>query len=96
MALKLSGGNPNPQSWKPNRKEYPEVNAAKSRIHSGLATASSELKKAAAKKEAAYKKWNTPEGGSAENIELGKARKKVRELAARKSALQKTVRGFTK
>jgi len=85
--------NPNPQSWKPNKKEYPEVNAAKARIHSSLATASSDLKKAVANKKAAYKKWNTPEG---EYPEYGKAKMEVRKAAARTSALKKTVKGFTK
>lgn len=86
-------GNPNPKSWKPNRKEYPEVNAAKGRIHSTLSTTSAEAKKASAKTAAEEKKFYTKD---VTNIEWRKAARAEGKLNARKKALQKTVKGFTK
>lgn len=93
MAMKLSGGNPNHQSWKPNRKEYPEVNAAKARIHSNLSVTSDAAKKASAKTAAEEKKFYSQD---VTNIKWLQAQKAEGKLNARKKALQKTVKGFTK
>lgn len=85
--------NPNPQSWKPNKKEYPEVNAAKARIHSNLAVTSAAAKKASAKTAAEEKKFFSQD---VDNINWIKAKRAEGKLNARKKALQKTVKGFTK
>lgn len=90
MAMK---SNPNPLSWKRNKAEYPEVNAAKARITSNLSVTSDAAKKAAANTSAQEKKFFSKD---VDNTAWLKAQKTEGALNARKKALQKTVKGFGK
>lgn len=87
-------GSPNPRSWKRNKPEYPEVNAAKARISSQLVGATSDAKKAESARSKAQANIDAQPFSDRDTYnklakEVFSSRETANKTKARKKALEK-------